>query len=97
MNRKLFGAVALALLWASAATPLLLAACSQSKTYAVSEESDDRVCRGHVKNCTAGKACSTYEECRKELVDFANHPVGAVPAAGSVSVPAGSTVVIVPR
>ena len=77
------------------AAPLLLAACGQPKTYMVSEESDDRTCRSHVKNCT-GNMCSTYEDCRKELVDFANRPIGA-PTPGTVSVPAGSTVVIVPR
>jgi hypothetical protein len=73
----------------------LLASCGQPKTYMVSEESDDRTCRSHVKNCS-GNMCSTHEDCRKELVDFANRPIGA-PAPGTVSVPAGSTVVIVPR
>jgi hypothetical protein len=69
---------------------------AQPKTSAASEEQDDRICRGHVYNCSRGPSahvpgyCSTYEQCRREMIEFRRNPPATAPDPGT-------TVIIIPR
>jgi hypothetical protein len=65
---------------------LLLAGClPEPKKYLTSEADDDRTCRSYMKNKKPSDD-TTYEQCRKDLVNLANNPPPAAPQSGNVTV-----------
>jgi hypothetical protein len=64
---------------------LLTGCLSEPKKYLTSEADDDRTCRNYIKNKKPSDD-TTYEQCRKDLVNLANNPPAVAPQSGNVTV-----------